>query len=112
MNHETLDLELTVLLAAHYPEPILGRVLQAVHCQLLNALSTLLLCFHGVTDLFANTAATAEMFVDTNEGALVIVLAVGKGRTPQLIQAPSAHVTFVGHPKNDLLLLSGNTPFE
>jgi hypothetical protein len=52
------------------------------------------------------------MFIDANEGALVLILTVGEGGTSKLIQTPSAHITFIGHPENHFLLLAGDTPFE
>jgi hypothetical protein len=65
-----------------------------------------------VTDLLADTAAATQMFIDANEGALFLILTVGKGGTSKLIQTPSAHITFIGHPENHFLLLAGDTPFE
>jgi hypothetical protein len=52
------------------------------------------------------------MFIDANEGALVLILTVGEGGTSKLIQTPSAHITFIGHPENHFLLLARDTPFE
>ena len=52
------------------------------------------------------------MLIDANEGALFLILAVGKGGTSKLIQAPSAHITFIGHLEDHFLLLAGDAPFE
>jgi hypothetical protein len=52
------------------------------------------------------------MFIDADESALLIILAVSEGRTPELIQASSAHITLVSHPKYNFLLLPGDPPLE
>ena len=74
--------------------------------------STLLLGLNSVTDLFADTAAAAKMFIDADEGAFLFILTVGKSGTAELIQASSAHIALVRHPEDNLLLFAGHTPFK
>ena len=70
------------------------------------------LWLYAVTDLFADAAATAQMFIYADIGTFLIILTVTECRAPELIQAPSAHVTFTGHPEDHLLLFAGDTFFE
>jgi hypothetical protein len=46
------------------------------------------------------------MLINCNKGALILILTVGKGWTSELIQAFSAHIALLRHPKNDLLFLA------